>query len=216
MADDTLVAADGHVAPHATASTAETTSAVRPGEPILVVDGIEVRFGGLRAVDGASIRVHEGEIVGLIGPNGAGKTTLMDCISGFRPVSSGTISYRGSNLLAMAPSARVDVGIGRTLQNVRLFPYLSCVDNIRVALHRHMSSDPVQHALRLPSAMREERRILDRAEQLIELIGMGAFAEKFASELSYGTLRLLELACMIAVEPSLLLLDEPASAPPSS
>ncbi len=202
---------DTKTASHHRPSNEHNTAAQRPGAPVLVAEGVEVRFGGLRAVDGASIHVHDGEIVGLIGPNGAGKTTLMDCISGFRPVSAGRINYRGHDLLATAPSDRASLGIGRTLQNVRLFPYLTCVDNIRVALHRHMSSDPVQHALRLPSAMREERRILERAEELIELIGMGAFAEKFASELSYGTLRLLELACMIAVEPTILLLDEPAS-----
>ncbi len=183
----------------------------RPGEPILTADEVVVAFGGLRALDGATIAVHEGEIVGLIGPNGAGKTTLMDCISGLRAHGGGRILHRGLDLAEVGPADRAALGIGRTLQNVRLFPYLSCVDNIRVALHRHQRTDPVDDLLRLPTARREERRILDRAEELIELIGMGSFAEKFASELSYGTLRLLELACMLALEPSLLLLDEPAS-----
>ncbi len=185
--------------------------AERPGEPILSVRDVVVRFGGLRAVDGASIDVHEGEIVGPIGPNGAGKTTLMDCISGLRRVDEGRIRYREHDLLTLGPSDRARVGIGRTLQNVRLFPYLTCVDNIMVALHRHMDTDAVQHAFASPGARAEDRATRARAEGLIELIGMEAFAEKFASELSYGTLRLLELACMLALGPSLLLLDEPAS-----
>jgi branched-chain amino acid transport system ATP-binding protein len=186
-----------------------TNRAERP--IVLETRGVGVQFGGLRALTDVSIEVHEGEIVGLIGPNGAGKSTLMDCISGFRAVTGGKISFRGQDLLAKAPSERADLGIGRTLQNVRLFPYLTCVDNLRIALHRHMEGGAFQHAFRLPAALEEERKILKRAEDLIELIGMGAFAEKYASELSYGTLRLLELACMIALEPTLLLLDEPAS-----
>lgn len=183
----------------------------RLGAPILRAEGVEVTFGGLKAVDGASIEVHQGEIVGLIGPNGAGKTTLMDTISGFRPVSAGKITFETTDLLPLAPSDRADLGIGRTLQNVRLFPYLSCVDNLRIALHRHMRGGALEHAFRLPAALAEERAVLAKAGELIELIGMGAFAEKFASELSYGTLRLLELACMVALEPKMLLLDEPAS-----
>jgi len=178
---------------------------------VLETSGVSVRFGGLRALDDVSVEVREGEIVGLIGPNGAGKSTLMDCISGFRAVASGKVTYRGHDLLARTPSERADLGIGRTLQNVRLFPYLTCIDNLRIALHRHMAGGALQHAFRLPAALAEERKILARAEELIELIGMGDFAEKFASELSYGTLRLLELACMLALEPTMLLLDEPAS-----
>jgi len=185
---------------------------VRASSPVVLdTAGVSVQFGGLSALTEVDIEVHEGEIVGLIGPNGAGKSTLMDCISGFRPVASGRITYRGNDLLAHTPSERADLGIGRTLQNVRLFPYLTCIDNLRIALHRHMEGSALSHAFRLPSALAEERKILARAEELISLIGMTEFSEKFASELSYGTLRLLELACMLALEPTLLLLDEPAS-----
>jgi len=178
---------------------------------VLSCQGVKVHFGGLRALDGVDLEVREGEIVGLIGPNGAGKTTLMECISGFQRVTEGTIEHKGVDLLRKAPGERAALGIGRTLQNVRLFPYLTIVDNIRVALHRHQTSGAVADALRLPSTREEDRRILDEAHRLVSLVGMDAFAEKFASELSYGTLRLLELACMIALQPSLLLLDEPAS-----
>ncbi|MHB8465851.1 MAG: ATP-binding cassette domain-containing protein [Acidimicrobiales bacterium] len=172
---------------------------------------MSVRFGGLDALSGVDLDVHAGEVVGLIGPNGAGKTTLMECISGFQAVAEGTISYQGHDLLARGAHQRADLGIGRTLQNVRLFPYLSVVDNVRVALHRHQRTGVLAHALRLPVARKEDAAILDRAQSIVSMVGLGTFAEKFASELSYGTLRLLELGCMLALQPSLLLLDEPAS-----
>mgnify|MGYP000619082611 CR=1 FL=1 len=190
-------------------AAASTTRVAAPA--VLTVEDVSVSFGGLQALRDVGLEVREGEIVGLIGPNGAGKTTLMECISGFQPVGRGKIAYRGQDLLALAPGQRADVGIGRTLQNVRLFPYLSVVDNVRVALHRHMHHGILADAFALPAARAEERSILERARGLVELMGMGAFAEKYASELSYGTLRLLELACMLALEPTLLLLDEPAS-----
>jgi ABC-type branched-subunit amino acid transport system ATPase component len=178
---------------------------------VLSAEGVQVTFGGVSAVSQVSMEVREGEIVGLIGPNGAGKTTFFECISGFQSYTSGRIDYKGDDLSEIPPERRAWIGIGRTLQNVRLFPYLSVVDNIRIALHRHMKRSAVEHAFSLPPAGAEERSILQRAEDIIELFGMDAYADKYASELSYGTLRLLELACMIALDPKLLLLDEPAS-----
>ncbi|HZQ87011.1 MAG TPA: ATP-binding cassette domain-containing protein [Acidimicrobiales bacterium] len=178
---------------------------------VLSCRGVGVRFGGLAALADVDLEVREGEIVGLIGPNGAGKTTLMECISGFQSVVGGAITCRGRDVLPLLPGQRADLGIGRTLQNVKLFPFLTVTDNVRVALHRHMEHGVFQDAFRLPAAVKEEKKILAEASQLVELIGMHAFAEKFASELSYGTLRLLELACMLALKPNLLLLDEPAS-----
>src|SRR5689334_11414201 len=105
------------------------------GEPVLECRDIYVQFGGLQALGGVDLDVFEGEIVGLIGPNGAGKTTLMECISGFQRTTRGRVQYRGENLLARSASARAGLGIGRTLQNVRLFPYLTVLDNVKVALH---------------------------------------------------------------------------------
>ena len=178
---------------------------------VLECKGVSVRFGGLQALSGVDLEVREGEIVGLIGPNGAGKTTLMECISGFRKVAEGGITYRGINLLSHVPGERAGLGIGRTLQNVKLFPYLTIVDNIRIALHRHHSTGIAAHALGTPAARREERAITEEADRLVEMVGMQDFADKLASDLSYGTLRLLELACMLALQPKFLLLDEPAS-----
>jgi ABC-type branched-subunit amino acid transport system ATPase component len=178
---------------------------------------VSVRFGGLAALSGVDLEVRSGEIVGLIGPNGAGKTTLMECVSGFQPVTGGRIGYHhphdgtDHDLLTLPAGQRARLGIGRTLQNVRLFPYLTVQDNLRVALHRHMRHGVIADALTLPSSRHEEGEILDEAERLVALVGMEAFAEKYASELSYGTLRLLELACMLALRPALLLLDEPSS-----
>ncbi|HUR49115.1 MAG TPA: ATP-binding cassette domain-containing protein [Acidimicrobiales bacterium] len=192
-------------------------SARSDAPPVLECAGVSVRFGGLQALADVDLAVRDGEITGLIGPNGAGKTTLFETISGFQRVSGGTIRYRapGSDesidLLSHSPGDRADLGIGRTLQNVRLFPYLTIVDNLRIALHRHMSGGVLSHAFQLPKARKEEAEILERAERLVKVVGMQAFAEKYASELSYGTLRLLELACMLALEPKVLLLDEPAS-----
>jgi ABC-type branched-subunit amino acid transport system ATPase component len=186
-------------------------------EAVLSCNGVSVRFGGLSALSEVDLEVRTGEIVGLIGPNGAGKTTLMECMSGFQSVNGGRIEYRHPvegtthDLLDLPAGDRAGLSIGRTLQNVRLFPYLTVLDNIRVALHRHMHHGVFANALRLPAARQEERATLEQAERLIELVGMGAFAEKYASELSYGTLRLLELACMLALAPTLLLLDEPSS-----
>jgi ABC-type branched-subunit amino acid transport system ATPase component len=186
-------------------------TAQRPTTTLLRCEGVSVRFGGLAALTDVDLEVREGEIVGLIGPNGAGKTTLMECISGFQPVAGGRITLRDQDLLARPPGDRAALGIGRTLQNVRLFPYLTVRDNIRVALHRHGLEGALSNALHLPPTRHEEAAILAEAERLLDLIGMGSWAEKFASELSYGTLRLLELGCMLALKPRMLLLDEPAS-----
>ncbi len=202
----------GSTGPSAVAPMPPEATGPRVEAPnVLEAAGVAVRFGGLQALGGVDLEVREGEIVGLIGPNGAGKTTLMECISGFQAVTDGKISYRGENLLSHAPGDRADLGIGRTLQNVRLFPYLTIVDNIRVALHRRQKTGALLHALNLPAARNEEKEILAEAERIVAQVGMQAFAEKFASDLSYGTLRLLELACMLALRPTFLLLDEPAS-----
>src|SRR5688500_11669278 len=192
---------------------ASDASSVRAGgAPVLLTcSGVGVRFGGLAALDDVDLTVHDGEIVGLIGPNGAGKTTLMECISGFRRVSAGAITHKGDDLLRLPAGARAERGIGRTLQNVKLFPNLSVFDNIRVALHRHQSVGVGTAAFRLPKLHTEEQETVDEANRVLGLIGMETWAEKFASELSYGTLRLLERGCMLALKPTMLLLDEPAS-----
>src|SRR3954469_17698389 len=157
---------------------AAETGSVRAASPTLIeCRGVSVRFGGLAALDGVDLEVREGEIVGLIGPNGAGKTTLMECISGFRRVSAGEITHRGEDLLSLPPGARAERGIGRTLQNVKLFPNLTVFDNIRVALHRHQSVGVGSAALRLPKMRAEEEETIDEANRVLGLIGMETWAE---------------------------------------
>ena len=146
-------------------------------DAVLSCAGVSVRFGGLQALEDVTLDVGEGEIVGLIGPNGAGKTTLMECISGFQPVSAGTITYRGTDLRTVPTEGRAGLGIGRTLQNVRLFPYLTVLDNVKVAQHRHQFHGLVDDVLRLPFARLEEREVEDEARRLLDLVGMATWSE---------------------------------------
>jgi branched-chain amino acid transport system ATP-binding protein len=177
----------------------------------LGAQGVTVQFGGLTAVDDASITVEPGKIVGLIGPNGAGKTTLFECISGFQVPNAGSIRYGDVELVGMPPWDRPRVGIARTLQNVRLFPELSVLDNLRIAHHLTVDSDAIGDAVGATRSRRSEEEILARADHLIDLVGLRYFRDKNAGELSYGTLRMLEIACVLALDPTLLLLDEPSS-----
>src|SRR5439155_1378187 len=164
-------AADADADAPAAAAASERASLPRDEAPtVLQCRGVSVRFGGLQALGEVDLDVREGETVGLIGPNGAGKTTLMECVSGFQPVTEGAISYRGADLLHHAPGDRARLGIGRTLQNVRLFPYLTVVDNIRIALHRHERSNAASDAFKLPPAPADGRRIRAEAARVDELV----------------------------------------------
>jgi branched-chain amino acid transport system ATP-binding protein len=178
---------------------------------VLEARDVTVRFGGLTAVDDASLRVDPGRIVGLIGPNGAGKTTLFECISGFQEPNAGSILWGDTELVGMPAWDRPRLGIGRTLQNVRLFPELTVFDNLRVAHHLQADSDAVSDAVAAGLSRQAEREIISHAEHVLDLVGMRYFHDKLAGELSYGTLRMLELACILALQPRLLLLDEPSS-----
>jgi branched-chain amino acid transport system ATP-binding protein len=183
-----------------------------PASPYpLAVRDVTVQFGGLLAVNGASLDVEPGQIVGLIGPNGAGKTTLFECVSGFQAPTAGSIRYGEHELVGQAPWERPRLGIGRSLQSVRLFPELTVFDNLRIAHHLLVDSDALGDALGSPRSRRAEQAIAEHADRLLELVGMRFFRDKLAAELSYGTLRLLEIACILALEPRFLLLDEPSA-----
>ena len=206
-----------------TASTngATTTPAVakkRPArrgaasETILVVDGLTKRYGPLTAVDGVSLELRDGEILGLIGPNGAGKTTLFDLISGFVPSDSGHVFFDGSDVTAVSADGRARLGLGRSFQDARLFPALTVRETIALSLERHITvRDPVAAALHLPDALDAEAATQARVEELIEMHGVQAFADKFVSELSTGSRRIVDLACIVAHEPRVILFDEPSS-----
>jgi ABC-type branched-subunit amino acid transport system ATPase component len=186
------------------------------GQPRLEVRDVSKRFGGLTALHDVSFAASRAEILGFIGPNGAGKTTLFDVICGFLPGDSGSISLNtdeGSyELQRTSAQARAKLGLGRSFQDGRLFPALTVAETIAVALERHVKiRDPLAAALHLPGVRKSERRVRERVDMLIDLLGLGAFRDKFVHELSTGSRRIVDLACVLAHEPDVLLLDEPSS-----
>jgi branched-chain amino acid transport system ATP-binding protein len=180
-------------------------------EPLLEVQDLSVRFGGITALDHVSVNVAPGEIVGLLGPNGAGKTTLFNAISGFQKPDAGRIVLGGEDIIQMLPYERVAAGLGRTFQHVRLFANLTVRENLLVAQHRHLSSGSWSAMLRLPSWRRDEELATARAERMLDMIDLRAWEASYPPRLSYGTTRFLELASVLSLEPKVLLLDEPAS-----
>jgi ABC-type branched-subunit amino acid transport system ATPase component/ABC-type branched-subunit amino acid transport system permease subunit len=182
-----------------------------PPTPTLVCRQVVKSFGGLRAVDGVDLAVHRGEVVGLIGHNGAGKTTLLDVISGFLEPDGGQIWIDDEEISLFPPHERALCGLGRSFQEARLFPSLTVVETIAVALDRHVvSRDPVAAAFRMPASTDSEASVLERVEEIVAGMGLGAFRHRPTLELSTGTRRIVELACMVAQRPSLILLDEPS------
>jgi ABC-type branched-subunit amino acid transport system ATPase component len=184
----------------------------RNGEPILEVRDVSVSYGGVRAVDDVSFGVHQGEILGFIGPNGAGKTTIFDAICGLIPGSSGRVFLDGAELSGMQPTDRARRGLGRSFQDARLFSSLTVAETLACAFERHMRrEDPVSTMLSMPWVRKSEKRVATRVDEIIDLMGLSAFRDKFISELSTGSRRVVDLACVIAHEPTVLLLDEPSS-----
>jgi branched-chain amino acid transport system ATP-binding protein len=182
------------------------------GEPILEVRGITKRYGGIEAVGDVTFSLGRGEILGIIGPNGAGKTTLFDLVSGFVTPDGGSVILDGFEVTDLPPDARARLGLGRSFQDARLFPALTVRDTIALALERHVEvRDPVAAALSLPVVADSEEKVRARVDELIEMMGVGAFADKFIGELSTGSRRIVDLACVLAHEPDVLLFDEPSS-----
>ncbi len=169
-------------------------------------------FGGIMAVDHVSIDLRPNEILGIIGPNGAGKTTLFDLLSGFVPVDSGRVLLGGVDVTEHGAAGRARQGLGRSFQDARLFPSLTVHEALAVSLERWVTSrDPISAALHLPNSYDAERKVARRVEELIELLGLGAYRSKFIRELSTGTRRVVDLAGLLAHRPSVILLDEPSS-----
>ena len=195
------------------AATAEhlqrDTSIARDG--VLATDGLNVRFGGITALDNVSISIKPGEIVGLLGPNGAGKTTLFNAISGFVKPQSGRVVLDGTEIQTLFPYERVAAGLGRTFQHVRLFRGLTVEENLLAAQHRHLRASPIAAMLRLPSWRRDEQEARELVEKMLQTIDLRPWRNRFPWELSYGTLRFLELATVLSLRPKVLLLDEPAT-----
>jgi ABC-type branched-subunit amino acid transport system ATPase component/MFS family permease len=181
-------------------------------QQVLTVEGVSVAFGGVKALEDVGLELGSGEIVGLIGPNGAGKTTLFDVISGFVTPDTGRVLLEGKYLQGLGPDGRARLGLGRSFQNASLFPAMTVRENIAVALERHLQTrSTALAAVWAPQVRRSERRAARRAEELIRLMNLRAYADKFVDELSTGTRRAVDIACVLASEPRVLLLDEPSS-----
>jgi branched-chain amino acid transport system ATP-binding protein len=178
---------------------------------LLEVTHITKVFGGLRAVNDVTFSVDEGEIVSMIGPNGAGKTTAFNCITGLYPVTAGEITFGGRNIVGLPPHRITRRGITRTFQNIRLFSYMTAVDNVMVGEHVRMHAKVWDAVFRTPTARQEERDVEQRALAIMRRLGIERFADVYARNLPYGLQRRLEIARALASNPKLLLLDEPAA-----
>ncbi|HEU5152146.1 MAG TPA: MFS transporter [Iamia sp.] len=199
-------AVEGHAAEEHVEATATGT------EVALATHDLSVRFGGITAVDGVTLEVAPGEVVGIIGPNGAGKTTLFDLISGFTPAAGGRVEVRGRDVTGLPASGRARAGLGRSFQDARLWPALTVEEAIAVSLERWVEvRDPLSAALHLPASFDSEEAIGTRVDDLIELLGLEGFRSKFVRELSTGSRRIVDLACVVAHRPTVVLLDEPSS-----
>jgi ABC-type branched-subunit amino acid transport system ATPase component/ABC-type branched-subunit amino acid transport system permease subunit len=200
----------------AAVGTHERVPATKDAPLRLTVRSVRKEFGGVVALDDVSFTVARGEIVGFVGPNGAGKTTLFDVLSGFVPADRGSITLHDDgtiiDLSRLPPYARARRGFGRSFQDGRLFPALTVAETIAVALeHAVRLRDPVSAALHLRAVARSEAVVAGRVDDLVGLLGLGAYTDTFVHELSTGTRRIVDLACALAHEPSVLLLDEPSS-----
>jgi branched-chain amino acid transport system ATP-binding protein len=178
---------------------------------ILETQALTMRFGGLTAVKDFTAAIPRGGIVGLIGPNGAGKTTCFNMITGFYRPSEGRVSFEGRDITGMPPHRVCRSGIARTFQNIRLFGNETVLENVMIGGHLRQKTGWWQSVLCLPGNRREERAIAARARELLNVVGLEAFAPEKANSLPYGAQRRLEIARALATEPTFLLLDEPAA-----
>jgi ABC-type branched-subunit amino acid transport system ATPase component len=180
------------------------------GDPALRLEGVTVRFGARTVVDRVDLDVGRGEVVGLIGANGAGKSTLMNAVGGFVP-SRGTIEVLGRDVQGLAPHRRAGLGLGRSFQDAALFADLTVRETVQTALETRARAAFVAVALGLPRARRRERAKRAQADEILAFLGLGPYAERFVSELSTGMRRIVELACLLAVDARVLCLDEPTA-----
>ncbi len=178
---------------------------------ILRISRLTKRFGGLAAVNDVSFSVPEGGIVGLIGPNGAGKTTIFNLVTGVYSLTEGDVRFRDKSITGLAPYKIADMGITRTFQNIRLFKNLTVFENVLTACHLSASYNIVDSVLRLPRFRREEKALMEKAEKLLSIMGLTERRDLVANNLPYGMQRRLEIVRALALDPQLLLLDEPAA-----
>lgn len=181
-------------------------------EPLLTCENLGKAYGGVQACAGVDLTLAPGELRAVIGPNGAGKTTLFDLISGYVPVDEGSVLLFGEDVTDMTPDERARLGLARSFQDARLFPSLTVTENIAVALERHLTNrSTLGAALHLPAVRQAERSLDKRIERLVKLMNLAPLRDKFVSELSTGSRRIVDLACVMACDPRVLLLDEPSA-----
>ncbi|RXJ88141.1 ABC transporter ATP-binding protein [Arcobacter sp. CECT 8985] len=178
---------------------------------ILEVSNITKNFGGVTAIKDTSFSVKSKEIYGLIGPNGAGKTTMFNIITGNYSPSEGTVKFNGQRIDGTKPHKIVHKGIARTFQNIRLFQSMTVLDNILIAFDYQAKYSYLETIIRLPRFFKEEKRIKQKAFEIMEVLGIAQYAHEQATSLSYGSQRKVEIARALAAAPKLLLLDEPAA-----
>lgn len=180
-------------------------------QPLLAVNGLMMRFGGLLAVNNVSLELREREIVSLIGPNGAGKTTVFNCLTGFYKPTGGTIMLRERHLEGLPGQQIARMGVVRTFQHVRLFREMTVIENLLVAQHQQLKTGLFSGLLKTPAFRRAQSEALDRAATWLERIGLLEHANRQASNLAYGDQRRLEIARCMVTQPEILMLDEPAA-----
>jgi branched-chain amino acid transport system ATP-binding protein len=182
-----------------------------PGEAILEVEDVHLSFAGVKAVDGVSFTVRNAELFAVIGPNGAGKTSIFNCISGVYRPQQGSIRFMGTDLLGVRPNRIADLGVARTFQNIELFPQMTVLDNLMLGRHHHVRYGTPSAMLWIGRASREEERNREIVEGIIEFLEIQPFRKSYVAMLPYGIQKRIELGRALAMEPKLLLLDEPVA-----
>jgi len=179
--------------------------------PLLTLDHVTQRFGGLVAVNDLSFTIEQGSIVAMIGPNGAGKSTAFNLVTGIYKPSAGRITFDGTDVTGKATSAIAALGVARTFQNIRLFAFMSALENVLTGEHALLRASLADSLLHTPRQRKEEALARERALELLRFVGLERSADTYARNLAYGFQRRLEIARALASEPKLLLLDEPAA-----
>jgi branched-chain amino acid transport system ATP-binding protein len=187
------------------------TTAATQAAPCLGVEEIDLWFGGTHALDHVAFEIYEGETFGIIGPNGAGKSSLLNCVNGYYRPQKGRVTFRGRDLRRMAPHRIAGLGIGRTFQNIELSPDSTVLQNVMLGRHIHIRTGVIREVLRIGPAQRQEALQREKVEEILAFLGLARLRHHAVSDLPYGQQKLVELARALAMEPTVLLLDEPTA-----